>query len=125
MNIEKYTERAQGFIQAAQTIAVREGNPQFTPEHILKALLDDEQGAAAALIDQAGGDARQVSQQVNAAIAKLPKVSGAASQPQPAHELMRLFDTAENAAKKAGCQSASDKDPVSASNIGSDAVLVI
>ena len=52
MNAEKYTERAQGFLQAAQSIAMREGHPQFTPEHVLKALLDDPQGLASGLIDQ-------------------------------------------------------------------------
>ena len=58
MNIEKYTDRAKGFLQAAQTIALREGNQQFTPEHLLKALLDDNEGMAAGLIDRAGGQSR-------------------------------------------------------------------
>src|ERR671927_353083 len=102
MKIERYTERAQGFLQAAQTVAMREGHPQFTPEHILKALLDDQEGMAAGLIDRAGGNSRQVRQQVEAWIAKQPKVSGAASQPQATRDLMRLFDTAEKAADKAG-----------------------
>ena len=57
MNIEKYTDRAKGFLQAAQTIAMREGHPQFTPEHVLKALLDDGEGMAAGLIDRSGGPA--------------------------------------------------------------------
>lgn len=102
MKIERYTERAQGFLQAAQTIAMREGHPQFTPEHILKALLDDPEGMAAGLIDRAGGDSRQVRREVDAFIAKQPKVSGAASQPQATRDLMRLFETAEQAADKAG-----------------------
>ena len=102
MKIERYTERAQGFLQAAQTIATREGHPQFTPEHILKALLDDPEGMAAGLIDSAGGDARAVRVDVDAAIRKLPKVSGAASQPQATREILRLFETAEKAADKAG-----------------------
>src|SRR4051794_25097815 len=102
MKIERYTERAQGFLQAAQTIAMREGHPQFTPEHILKALLDDPEGMAAGLIDRAGGNSAQARREVDAAIAKQPKVSGAASQPQATRELMRLFDTAEKAADKAG-----------------------
>src|SRR5918997_238573 len=102
MKIERYTERAQGFLQAAQTIAMREGHPQFTPEHILKALLDDPEGMAAGLIDRAGGNSRQVRQQVDALIAKQPRVSGSAAQPQATRELMRLFDTAEKAADKAG-----------------------
>src|ERR687883_1074151 len=102
MNIERYTERAQGFLQAAQAIAMREGHPQFTPEHILKALLDDPEGMAAGLIDRAGGDARQARREIDAWIAKQPKVSGAAAQPQATRDLMRLFDTAEKAADKAG-----------------------
>src|SRR5829696_8242016 len=102
MKIERYTERAQGFLQAAQTIAMREGHPQFTPEHILKALLDDPEGMAAGLITRAGGDARQIRAQVDAWVAKQPKVSGAASQPEATRDLMRLFDTAEKAADKAG-----------------------
>src|SRR3954464_407233 len=102
MNMERYTERARGFVQAAQTIAMREGHPQFTPEHILKALLDDPDGMAVGLIDRAGGNSAQAWREVDAAIAKQPKVPGAASQPQATRELMRLFDTAEKAADKAG-----------------------
>src|SRR5215218_6328528 len=93
MKIERYTERAQGFLQAAQAIAMREGHPQFTPEHILKALLDDQEGMAAGLIDRAGGDSRRARREVDAWIAK---------QPQATRELLRLFDTAEKAADKAG-----------------------
>ncbi|MBV9907444.1 MAG: hypothetical protein JOY52_08225, partial [Hyphomicrobiales bacterium] len=55
MNLEKYTERARGFVQSAQSLALREGHQQFTPEHVLKVLLDDEEGLAAGLIDRAGG----------------------------------------------------------------------
>src|SRR5919112_1278885 len=101
MKMERYTERAQGFLQAAQTIAMREGHPQFTPEHILKALLDDQEGMAAGLIDRAGGNSRQARREADAWVAKQPKVSGAASQPQATRELLRLFDTAEKAADKA------------------------
>jgi ATP-dependent Clp protease ATP-binding subunit ClpB len=102
MNIEKYTQRAQGFLQAAQTIAMRDGHPQFTPEHVLKALLDDPEGLAAGLIERTGGNAKAVLASVDAALAKQPKVSGSASQPQATRELVRLFDTAEKAAEKAG-----------------------
>ena len=102
MNIEKYTERAQGFLQAAQTIAMRDGHPQFTPEHVLKALLDDPEGLAAGLIERTGGSAKAVLAAVDAALAKQPKVSGSAAQPQATRELVRLFDTAEKAADKAG-----------------------
>src|SRR6476646_7257629 len=102
MNFERYTERARGFLQAAQTIATREGHPQFTPAHILKALLDDPEGMAAGLIGRAGGDAAQARREVDAWIAKQPKVSGAAAQPQATRDLMRLFDTAEKAADRSG-----------------------
>ena len=102
MNFERYTERARGFLQAAQTIATREGHPQFTPAHILKALLDDPEGMAAGLIGRAGGDAAQARREVDAGSPSKPKVSGAAAQPQATRDLMRLFDTAEKAADKAG-----------------------
>jgi ATP-dependent Clp protease ATP-binding subunit ClpB len=102
MNIEKYTERARGFLQSAQMTAMREGHPQFTPEHILKVLLDDAEGMASGLIDRAGGDSRQARGLVDAWIARQPRVSGAASQPAATRELLRLFDTAEKAADKAG-----------------------
>ncbi|AZO78922.1 MULTISPECIES: ATP-dependent chaperone ClpB [unclassified Bosea (in: a-proteobacteria)] len=103
MNIEKYTDRAKGFLQAAQTIAMREGHQQFTPEHLLKALLDDSEGMASGLIDRAGGQSRQAKQQVDAALAKLPKVSGAgANSLHLTPALARVFDTGEKAADKAG-----------------------
>ena len=76
MNLEKYTERARGFVQAAQSLALREGNQQFTTEHLLKVLLDDEEGLAAGLIDRAGGNSREALRQVEQALAKLPKVEG-------------------------------------------------
>ena len=103
MNIEKYTERARGFIQSAQGIATREGHQQFTPEHILKALLDDEQGLAAGLIDKAGGRSREALQKTEAALAKLPKVEGTgAVQLYLTPATARLFDNAEKIAQKSG-----------------------
>ncbi|CAN7334928.1 ATP-dependent chaperone ClpB [Bosea sp. LjRoot9] len=103
MNIEKYTDRSKGFLQAAQTIAQREGHQQFTPEHLLKALLDDNEGMAAGLIGRAGGDAKLALQLTDTALAKLPKVSGGgASGPHLTPGLARVFDTAEKAAEKAG-----------------------
>jgi len=102
MNIEKYTDRAKGFLQAAQTIALREGNQQFTPEHLLKALLDDNEGMAAGLIDRAGGQSRVALQLADQALAKLPKVSGGSGGLNLTPGLARVFDTAEKAAEKAG-----------------------
>ncbi|CAM5771389.1 ATP-dependent chaperone ClpB [Bosea minatitlanensis] len=103
MNIEKYTDRAKGFLQAAQTIALREGNQQFTPEHLLKALLDDNEGMAAGLIDRAGGNSRLALQLTDQALAKLPKVSGGgAGGLNLTQGLARVFDAAEKAAEKAG-----------------------
>ena len=77
MDLNKFTERARGFMQAAQTIALREGHQRLTPEHILKALLDDDQGMATNLIARAGGDADRVKESVDLALGKLPKISGA------------------------------------------------
>ncbi len=102
MNIEKYTDRAKGFLQAAQTIALREGHQQFTPEHLLKALLDDNEGMAAGLIDRAGGNSKLALQLTDQAVAKLPKVSGGSGGLNLTQGLARVFDAAEKAAEKAG-----------------------
>ena len=103
MDIEKFTDRVRGFIQAAQTIAIREYHQQLAPEHLLKALLDDEEGAAAGLIKAAGGDDQAARNAVEAALARLPKVQGAgAGQPQITPALVRVLDTAQAAATKAG-----------------------
>jgi len=102
MNFEKYTERARGFVQAAQNLAMREGHPQLQPGHMLKVLLDDPEGLCAGLIDRAGGQSRVALAQTEQWLAKQPKVSGNAAAPQATRELVRLFDTAESAAQKAG-----------------------
>jgi ATP-dependent Clp protease ATP-binding subunit ClpB len=103
MNVEKYTERARGFIQSAQSLALREGHQQFTPEHILKVLLDDNEGLAAGLIDRAGGRSREALIQTEIALAKLPKVQGSgAGQLYLAPTTARIFDNSEKIADKAG-----------------------
>ena len=101
MNLEKFTERSRGFLQAAQTIALREGNPNLAPEHLLKALLDDEQGFAAALIGRAGGSADRVREAVDQAVAKLPSAQGGA-QPQAERGFVQVLTEAEKIAQKAG-----------------------
>ena len=103
MNFEKYTERARGFVQSAQSLALREGHQQFSTEHLLKVLLDDPEGLAAGLIDRAGGRSRDALRDVEAALNKRPKVEGAgAGQLYIEPSLARVFDTAEKAADKAG-----------------------
>ena len=103
MNLEKYTDRAKGFVQSAQTLALREGHQQFTPMHLLKVLLDDDQGMAARLISAAGGDPKIARMEVEAALKKLPKVEGSgAGQLYLAPETARVFATAEELASKAG-----------------------
>ena len=103
MNIEKYTDRVRGFIQSAQSLAVREGQQQFTTLQILKVLLDDNEGLAAGLIDRSGGNSRAILQATEAELNKLPKVSGGgAGQIYLAPETARAFDAAEQAAEKAG-----------------------
>jgi ATP-dependent Clp protease ATP-binding subunit ClpB len=103
MNIEKYTERVRGFIQSAQSLAMREGHQQFSPLHILKVLLDDSEGLAGGLIDRAGGNSRAILKATEDALAKLPKVSGAgAGQVYLAPATARVFEAAEQAAEKAG-----------------------
>ncbi|MBN8957353.1 MAG: ATP-dependent chaperone ClpB [Rhizobiales bacterium] len=103
MDFEKYTERSRGFIQSAQGLALREGHQQFTPDHLLKVLLDDPEGLAAGLIDRAGGRSREALREVEAALNKMPKVSGGgAGQVYLAPATARAFDQAEKIAKKAG-----------------------
>jgi ATP-dependent Clp protease ATP-binding subunit ClpB len=104
MDLEKLTDRARGFLQAAQTIAVREHHQRIAPAHLLKALLDDEQGMAAGLIGAAGGDAKASQREADALVAKIPSVtgSGATSAPGLDGDTMRILDQAEQLAKKAG-----------------------
>jgi ATP-dependent Clp protease ATP-binding subunit ClpB len=103
MDFEKFTERARGFVQAAQTIAMREYHQQITPEHLLKAFLDDEEGAASGLIRMAGGDAAGAKLAVDAAVARIPKVQGSgAGQPSITPDLVRVLDAAQQGATKAG-----------------------
>jgi ATP-dependent Clp protease ATP-binding subunit ClpB len=103
MDFEKYTERARGFVQSAQSLALREGHQQFATEHLLKVLLDDPEGLAAGLIDRSGGRSREALREVEAALKKRPKVEGGgAGQLYLEPSLARVFDTAEKAAQKAG-----------------------
>ncbi|GAB5432685.1 MAG: ATP-dependent chaperone ClpB [Epibacterium sp.] len=102
MDLNKFTERARGFVQASQTIALREGHQRLTPEHILKALLDDDQGMASNLITHAGGNIARVSEAVEAAIGKLPKVSGDAGQIYLDGQTAKVLDEAAKVAEKAG-----------------------
>ncbi len=103
MNVEKYTDRAKGFIQSAQNLAVREGHQQLSAEHLLKVLLDDEEGMAAGLIDRSGGDSRNARMANERTLQRRPKVSGGgAGQVYLAPELARVFEQAEKIADKAG-----------------------
>src|SRR5262245_60232985 len=102
MDFEKFSDRLKGFVQSAQTLAIREGNPQITPEHLLKVLLDDPEGLAAGLITKAGGRPKEALERTEAALAKLPKVSGGGAQVHMAPALGRVLDQAEQIATKAG-----------------------
>lgn len=104
MDFEKFTDRSRGFIQAAQTIAVRENHQRIAPAHILKALLDDEQGMAAGLIQAAGGDPKTARREVDALVAREPAVTGSGATSAPALDgnTIRLLDQAQEVAQKAG-----------------------
>ena len=104
MDLEKLTDRARGFLQAAQTIAVREHHQRIAPAHLLKALLDDEQGMAAGLIQTAGGDPKAAKREVDALVAKIPAVTGSGATQAPAldGDTIRVLDQAEQIAQKAG-----------------------
>lgn len=104
MNLEKFTDRAKGFLQSAQTVAIRMSHQRISPEHILKALLEDSEGMAAGLIARAGGQAPVAVQEVDALLAKVPAVSGGGAQATPGldNDAVRLLDSAEQVASKAG-----------------------
>ena len=104
MNLEKFTDRAKGFLQSAQTVAIRMSHQRISPEHLLKALLEDEQGMASGLIKAAGGDAATALRETDAALAKVPAVSGGGAQQTPGldNDSVRVLDAAEQVAQKAG-----------------------
>ncbi|MTI09956.1 ATP-dependent chaperone ClpB [Curvivirga aplysinae] len=103
MNFENFTDRSRGFIQSAQTLALRSDHQRFTPEHLLKALLEDQEGLAAGLIESAGGNAKQALEAVELSLSKLPKVQGSgAGQLHLDPSLAKLFDQATQIAEKAG-----------------------
>ncbi|MBE5074873.1 ATP-dependent chaperone ClpB [Erythrobacteraceae bacterium E2-1 Yellow Sea] len=104
MNLEKFTDRAKGFLQSAQTVAIRMNHQRITPAHILKALLEDSEGMSAQLIQRAGGNAGVAITEVDNALAKIPAVSGGGAQQTPGldNDAVRLLDQAEQLAQKAG-----------------------
>jgi ATP-dependent Clp protease ATP-binding subunit ClpB len=104
MNLEKFTDRAKGFLQAAQTVAIRINHQRITPLHIAKALLEDSEGMAAGLIQRAGGTASLAATAVDAALAKIPAVTGSGAQATPGldNDAVRVLDQAEQLADKAG-----------------------
>ena len=102
MNLEKFTERARGFMQAAQAVAARENHQALKPEHLLKAFLDDDQGLASNLIARSGGDARRVAEALTLTLARLPKVKGDGGQIYVDTATVKVLDEAERIATKAG-----------------------
>ena len=104
MNLEKFTDRAKGFLQAAQTVAIRMNHQRITPEHILKALLEDSEGMAAGLIQRAGGNAKIAVEEADKALAKIAAVSGGGAQAAPGleNDAVRILDQAEQIASKSG-----------------------
>jgi ATP-dependent Clp protease ATP-binding subunit ClpB len=104
MNIEKFTDRAKGFLQSAQTVAIRMSHQRIAPEHILKALLEDEQGMASGLITAAGGDPKRAASETDLLLAKIPAVSGSGAQATPGldNDAVRVLDQAEQIATKSG-----------------------
>ena len=104
MNLDKFTDRAKGFLQSAQTVAIRMSHQRISPEHLLKALLEDEQGMASGLISAAGSTPQVALRETDAALAKVPSVSGSGAQQTPGldNDAVRVLDTAEQVAQKAG-----------------------
>jgi len=104
MNLEKFTDRAKGFLQSAQTVAIRMNHQRITPLHLLKALLEDDEGMAAGLIQRAGGQAPLAVSAVDEGLGKIPAVTGSGAQSTPGldNDAVRVLDSAEQLAEKAG-----------------------
>ncbi|PTQ11006.1 ATP-dependent chaperone ClpB [Sphingomonas oleivorans] len=104
MNLEKFTDRTKGFLQSAQTVAIRMNHQRIAPEHFLKALLEDKEGMAANLIRAAGGSPEAALRETDAALAKHPAVTGGGAQQPPGldNDMVRVLDSAEQIAEKAG-----------------------
>ncbi len=104
MNLEKFTDRAKGFLQAAQTVAIRMNHQRISPDHVLKALLEDSEGMASGLIQRAGGNPAFAVQEVDKALGKIPTVSGSGAQGAPGldNDAVRVLDQAEQLAAKSG-----------------------
>ena len=104
MNLEKFTDRAKGFLQAAQTVAIRMNHQRIGPEHLLKALLEDDQGMASGLIRAGGGNVEAAVRATDAALAKIPQVSGGGANQPPGldNDSVRVLDSAEQIAQKSG-----------------------
>ena len=104
MNLEKFTDRAKGFLQAAQTVAIRMNHQRITPAHVLKALLEDSEGMASGLIQRARGNSQFAAQEVDAALGKVSAVSGGGAQQTPGldNDAVRMLDQAEQIAAKSG-----------------------
>jgi ATP-dependent Clp protease ATP-binding subunit ClpB len=104
MNLEKFTDRAKGFLQSAQTVAIRMNHQRITPLHLLKALLEDGEGMAAGLIQRAGGTPALAVAAVDEGLGKVPAVTGSGAQATPGldNDAVRVLDSAEQIADKAG-----------------------
>jgi ATP-dependent Clp protease ATP-binding subunit ClpB len=104
MNLEKFTDRAKGFLQAAQTVAIRLSHQRISPEHLLKALLEDQEGMASGLVQRARGDPKAALAGVDQALGRIPAVSGSGAQSTPGldNDAVRVLDQAEQVAEKAG-----------------------
>ncbi len=100
MNQEKLTDRSKGFIQSAESLAVRNSNQFLMPVHLLKVMLDDKEGLAASLLQKAGVDLGKLYQIVEEEVASLPKVHGASVQTSVSQDFLKVLDKAEEIADK-------------------------
>ena len=102
MNLDLYSDRAKQAVQSAQSLALARRHQQFAPEHLLKVLLEERDGLARKLIDQAGGDPSAVELVTEGLLKKRPQVEGGSGQLYLDGDTARVFNAAEEAAKKAG-----------------------
>ena len=103
MDLNKFTERAKGFVQNAQSLAIRENHQRLLPEHLLKALIDDDQGLAANLVINSQGNVNEISVFLTTLLEKQVKVTGNV-QPFADPSFLKVLDEAQTLAQKSGDQ---------------------
>ena len=102
MDFDRFTEKSRSFMQKAQTLAMRRNHQSLEPEHLLRVMLDDEDGLTRKLAVAAGGDAMRLESAVDQAIAKFPEVTGGGAGLRISTDLSKILDKSLEISEKSG-----------------------